>query len=208
MDGVFMKKFIAILLGIMLIFGLFYASDCEQQRQELTQNIVRLHVVANSDSDEDQHLKLLVRDAVISYLEPVLSDVQDMEAASEQLTTRVEEIREVAYAVLMASGCKDKVGVTLCKEAFDTRHYDTFSLPAGVYSSLRITIGDGEGHNWWCVVFPSLCLPATGEGFRDVAAGAGFSDTMSGSLSGKKQYKVRFFFMDVLGKLENFLKMY
>ncbi len=203
-----MKKFIAILFGILLVFGFFYISDCEKQRQELTQNIVRLHVVANSDSDEDQHLKLLVRDAVISYLEPALSGVQDMEVAAERLSTKLDGIQEVASTVLQRNGSEDRICVSLCKENFDTRHYDTFSLPAGVYSSLRITIGDGDGHNWWCVVFPSLCLPATGEGFRDVAAGAGFSDSISGSLSGKKQYKVRFFFMDVLGKLENFLNMY
>ena len=203
-----MKKFIAIVFVALLVFGLFYLSDCEQQRQELTRNIVRLHVVANSDSREDQHLKLLVRDAVISYLEPVLSGAENIDAAAQQLSSSLDGIREVASSVLLSHGAVDTVTVSLCKENFGTRHYDTFSLPAGVYSSLRITIGEGEGHNWWCVVFPSLCLPATGEGFRDVAAGAGFSDSVSGSLSGKKQYKVRFFFMDVFGKLENFFNMY
>ena len=202
-----MKK-IAILFAIMLVMGLFYISDCEAQREQLSQNVMRLHVVANSDSLEDQAVKLLVRDAVISYLEPVLSGVEDMASATEILSGKLDGIRNVAATVLQNNGSEDTVAVSLCKEKFDTRHYDTFSLPAGVYSSLRISIGNAEGHNWWCVVFPSLCLPATGEGFRDVAAGAGFSDSLSGSLSGKKQYKIRFFCMDVLGKLENLFSIY
>ena len=202
-----MKK-IAILLVILLAVGIIYVFDCEAQREQLSQNVMRLHVVANSDSREDQAVKLLVRDAVISYLKPVLSGVEDMASATEVLSGKLDGIREVAAGVLKDGGFSDGVTVTLCKEEFDTRHYDTFSLPAGIYSSLRISIGNADGHNWWCVVFPSLCLPATGEGFRDVAAGAGFSDSLSGSLSGKKQYKVRFFFMDVLGKLENFFNMY
>ena len=95
--------------------------------------------------------------------------------------------------------------VTLCKEAFDTRYYDTFTLPAGIYEALRITIGEGEGHNWWCVAFPSLCLSATSEEFADKAAGAGFPDSLTGALDGEEKYEVRFFLLDALGELEKFL---
>lgn len=197
---------IALLAGLVLCVLSGVLAVNTQNR--LAEKVVRLHVLANSDSEEDQALKLLVRDAVVSYLEPVLSDVQDMASAKARLSVELEAIREVSTAVLRSNGSRDGVNVTLCSENFDTRHYDTFSLPAGVYSSLRISIGNAEGHNWWCVVFPSLCLPATGEGFQDVAAGAGFSDSLSGSLSGKKQYKVRFFLMDIFGKLENLFTMY
>ena len=89
---------------------------------------------------------------------------------------------------------------TLDKEVFDTRYYDTFTLPAGVYEALRITIGEGEGKNWWCVGFPTLCLPATSEGFEDVAAGAGFPDTLTAALEGERGYRVRFILLDLLGK--------
>ena len=82
---------------------------------------------------------------------------------------------------------------------------DTFTLPAGIYEALRITIGEGEGHNWWCVAFPSLCLSATSEEFADKAAGAGFPDSLTGALDGEEKYEVRFFLLDALGELEKFL---
>ena len=90
-------------------------------------------------------------------------------------------------------------------EEFATRYYDTFTLPAGIYEALRITIGEGEGQNWWCVVFPTLCVGATVEEFEETAHCAGFSDGLTGALTGEDGYEVRFFFLDALGKLENFL---
>ena len=105
--------------------------------------------------------------------------------------------------MLDAEGVKDRANVTLTAEEFPTRIYDTFTLPAGIYDSLRITIGSGEGHNWWCVVFPSLCVPAATEGVADTAASAGFSDGLSGAITGQSGYDVRLFLLDCLGKLEN-----
>ena len=93
--------------------------------------------------------------------------------------------------------------VTLGKEVFDTRYYDTFTLPAGVYEALRITIGEGQGKNWWCVVFPTLCVPATSDGFEDVAAGAGFPDALTSALEGESGYELRFFLLDLLGKWQS-----
>ena len=85
------------------------------------------------------------------------------------------------------------------------RQYDTFALPSGVYESLRISIGEAQGKNWWCVVFPSLCMPAVGENFSDAAAGAGFDDGLTNTLQQKKGYEIRFFLLDWLGWLENLL---
>ena len=101
-------------------------------------------------------------------------------------------------------GSGETAKITFLKEEFDTREYDTFSLPAGVYESLRITIGEGAGKNWWCVVFPSLCVPATTEGFADTAAGSGFDNSLTGALGNNGGYKVRFFLLDCLGRIENF----
>ena len=81
--------------------------------------------------------------------------------------------------------------------------YETFRLPAGVYESLRIVIGTGEGHNWWCVVFPSLCIPATSSGFADIAVGAGFDSSLTAALEGQAGYEIRFYLLDQLGRLEN-----
>ena len=105
--------------------------------------------------------------------------------------------------MLAQAGFPDTATVSLCLEEFATRVYDTFTLPAGLYESLRIVIGEGEGQNWWCVMFPSFCLPATSEGFEEVACGAGFSDTLTQTLEG--EYEIRFFFLDALGAVENFL---
>ena len=94
--------------------------------------------------------------------------------------------------------------VTFCKENFGTRLYDTFRLPAGIYEALRITIGEGEGQNWWCVAFPTLCVPATSEGFEGVAAGAGFPDRLNEALKDQESYSIRFFLLDCMGRVENF----
>ena len=106
---------------------------------------------------------------------------------------------------LAKEGSAYSINVRLGEECFDIRHYDTFSLPSGVYTSLRIEIGKAEGKNWWCVAFPSLCMPATSEKFTEVAADAGFSDQLTESIAKSDKIEIRFFFLDFLGNLENFL---
>ena len=179
---------------------------CTLQRQDaLEQKVIRLHVIANSDSEEDQSIKLQVRDAVLNSLQSDLNKIADVNEARAYLQAKLPQIQAVANSVLKATGCDCEAVVTLCKEAFDPRYYDTFTLPAGIYEALRITIGEGEGHNWWCVAFPSLCLSATSEEFADKAAGAGFPDSLTGALDGEEKYEVRFFLLDALGELEKFL---
>ena len=174
-------------------------------RQRLREELIRLHVVAASDSEEDQALKLRVRDAVVESLQLEMDNVTDIEQAKAYLQENLPKIERVANQVLAEAGCTDTVQVSLMLEEFETRVYDTFSLPAGIYESLRIIIGEGDGKNWWCVVFPSLCIPATSEGFEDTAAGAGFPDALTGALEGEKGYEVRFFLLDAMGSLENLL---
>ena len=190
-------------VGICLILAaLVWCGTLLSDRQKLNEDLIRLHVVANSDSQADQEIKLRVRDAVVSSLQSDLAKVADVEEAKAYLRLNLAKIQQIANDVLEKAGFDGEAVVTLCREAFDTRYYDTFTLPAGIYESLRITIGEGSGHNWWCVVFPTLCLPATTEGFADTAAGAGFSDSLTGALTGETEYQVRFFLLDALGKLE------
>ena len=174
-------------------------------RQRLNEELIRLHVVANSDRVEDQELKLLVRDAIIASLRQALADVRDTEQAKEYLQENLPKLQELANKTLDAAGSAQQAVVTLCREGFPTRQYNTFSLPAGIYEALRVTIGDGAGKNWWCVVFPSLCVPQTSQGFSDTAAGAGFPDALSGALTGEEPYQIRFYLLDKLGELEKFL---
>ncbi len=172
-------------------------------RQLLNEDLIRFHVVADSDDPEDQQVKLLVRDAVVESLSEDLSQLADVEQAKAYLQENLPKIQQIANQTLAAAGVEEEAVVSLCREAFQTRVYDTFTLPAGVYESLRIVIGEGEGHNWWCVVFPTLCLPATSEGFAETAQTAGFPDSLCGALTGEEEYTLRFYALDALGELEN-----
>ena len=174
-------------------------------RQQLREGLIRFHVVANSDSPQDQAVKLQVRDAVLESIRADLQNVADVEAAKAYLRENLPKIRQIADETLAAAGFSQETAVSLCREAFDTRVYDTFTLPSGVYESLRIVIGEGQGHNWWCVAFPDLCLPAASEEFADAAAGAGFSDSLTDTLADSEEYEIRFFLLDALGRLENIL---
>jgi stage II sporulation protein R len=139
----------------------------------------------------------------MEYLLSALEALPTAEEAKAWLEAHLQEIKAVADRILAENGFKETATVTVQKETFTTRKYDTFVMPAGVYDALRITVGEGQGQNWWCVVFPQLCLPAVSEGMEAEAAGAGFSDTLTGTLEG--EYEVRFFLLDWLGWLENFL---
>jgi len=204
MGGVFMKKLTKTIALCLLLAALVWCGTLFADRKNLGENLIRLHVVANSDSEEDQSLKLQIRDAVMTYLQKNMDTAATAKQAKQWLQTHLAELQMVANNVLAQAGSSDSAAVSLQQETFDTRQYDTFSLPAGVYEALRITVGNGEGKNWWCVVFPSLCLSATSEGFEDTAAGAGFPDSLTGALSEDGGYEIRFFFLDWLGKIENF----
>ena len=170
----------------------------------LEENLVRLHVVANSDSQEDQDLKLQVRDAVVEQLNQVMGTLDSAQAAKDFLSAHLTEIQQTANEVLQEAGSQLKAQVSLALEEFPTRVYDTFQLPAGLYEALRITIGEGEGHNWWCVVFPTLCVPASSEGFQETAEAAGLSDRLAGTLTQDNGgYEIRFRLLDWLGQVKN-----
>ena len=200
-----MKKLIKCVFACALLAAFVWCGTIIADRQRLNEELIRLHVVANSDSAEDQELKLLVRDAIITSLRQALADIRDTEQAKEYLQENLPKLQELANKTLDAAGSAQQAVVTLCREGFPTRQYNTFSLPAGIYEALRVTIGDGAGKNWWCVVFPSLCVPQTSQGFSDTAAGAGFPDALSGALTGEEPYQIRFYLLDKLGELEKFL---
>lgn len=199
-----MRKMLGLTLVCVLLGATVWFASVISDRQMLNENVIRLHVVAHSDSPEDQQIKLLVRDELNRQLEPAMSEISDASEAKQYLQSALPQLEQAANAVLAAEGCPQRATVTLQKEAFSTRHYDTFSLPAGVYNALRVTIGDGAGKNWWCVVFPRLCLPTSQEEFTDTAAGSGFQQPLTGALQQEEGYEVRFFLLDWLGWLENF----
>lgn len=184
-----------------LITCVIWGASLLSDRKALNEGLIRFHVVANSDSEQDQAVKLRVRDAVLESIQEDLKQVANIDQARDYLQENLPKIQSVAEQTLQSLGVDTTAVVSLTKEAFDTREYDTFRLPAGIYEALRITIGEGEGKNWWCVTFPTLCLPTTGDGFRETSVGAGFSQTLTDSLS-SEDWEVRFFLLDAMGRLE------
>lgn len=135
----------------------------EATQVQLASQVIRLHILANSDSEEDQALKLEVRDRVLETTSALLAGETEPQAAAILLNQHLEDIAQTAAQELSAQGHDDRVEVRLEQTWFPTRQYQGISLPAGNYLALRVLIGAAEGHNWWCVVFPNLCLPAVSE---------------------------------------------
>ena len=167
----------------------------------LYDNVIRLHVLANSDSAEDQALKLKVRDAVLADTEGLLQDAASRDEAEAILKQHLPAIKQTAAETLAKEGVIAPVTVTLDFENYPTRQYEGLAFPAGEYLSLRILIGEAEGQNWWCVLFPPLCLSAASDARETEAI------CLSAGLTGEQyrliantdstQYKLRFKILEV-----------
>lgn len=166
-------------------------------QQQIAEKTLRLHVVANSNSQADQAHKLVVRDAVLAQVQTLTADCVD---AYEAKTVILENLEQIARSAAQVSPYEIKV--SLATERFPTRNYETFSLPAGEYPALRVQIGSAQGENWWCVVFPSLCTAATSDAVEQCAQVGGFEKTESDFISGgEDEYKLRFKTLEWLQKL-------
>lgn len=202
-----MWKLLKSVVALLLVIGAVYTYSVYKDKQTLNEQIIRLHVVADTDDPADQELKLQVRDEILRLVHAIKEGASSKEEALTRLREQLPALEEAANAVLSKEGKEYHAAVTLDEEAFPTRFYDTFSLPAGIYDSLRVTIGSGQGKNWWCVVFPDLCMPAASAEVEDAAVAAGFSDTLSKTLTRQEGYEIRFLVLDCFGKLQNFLHM-
>ena len=168
--------------------------------EEIYSQTIRLHVLANSDSEEDQAEKLLVRDAVLAYLEDSLAQSGSYDSALSAVGDHLEGIRKRAEESL---GNKYAVRVELGREKYPVRQYENYSLPAGEYTSLRVLIGEGEGKNWWCVLFPRLCTSrATEEEMYEEFIAAGFSPEQYRLIKNESspKYKIRFRILEILSE--------
>ena len=164
--------------------------------EEIYTDVIRLHIIAASDTEEDQALKLTVRDAVQRVYGSALTSYPDRDSAAEAAREMLPGIQVLAEQTLREAGCDQPVAVTLTEEEYPTRDYETFALPAGRYLSLRILIGEAAGHNWWCVLYPPLCLDTATEG-------EALSDAEWGLLTenGGGKYRVRFKVLEWLKEL-------
>lgn len=190
-----------LLFACMILTGGYFLTA---QQRDLSSKIVRLHVVANSDTDADQAVKLKVRDAVLETTGRILSG--QPEDPKQALADNLTQIQQAANRCLLEHGSSDQAVVTMGRELFPTREYETFSLPAGTYTALRVTIGQGQGHNWWCVVFPSICMTASTNEFEKAAQTAGLTNKEIGLITEENDgYVLKFKTLELIQKLRNYL---
>ena len=151
------KGILAIVMVSLLVTGIAFASYSEDVNSGLSQNLLRLHVIANSDS-EDQQLKRDVRDVILDYMKKELKDFETIEDAKSQVNNNLDKIKILAEDEIRRQNKAYRVKVMLGNFPFPTKMYGDITLPAGTYEALRVVIGEGEGQNWWCVMFPPLCF--------------------------------------------------
>ncbi len=161
-------KVCGVLSAVLICATFLVVGLCPVRGEEAVyESVVRLHVLANSDSEEDQARKLRVRDAILEVTAPLMEGCEDREEAVRVLEERKGTLIEAAEAALRSEGCEDTVTVTLSWEEYPERRYDSFCFPSGEYLSLRVMIGEAEGQNWWCCLYPPLCRSAATVGQKE-----------------------------------------
>lgn len=205
----FKKIEIAAAFGIVisLLFGAIAAAQGTAQARSVSEKLVRLHIIANSDRKEDQDLKLKVRDALLPMAAEITKTAQDKQTAQMLLKNSSELMRKRAEEELCKNGCGDSVELSFEKCYFPTKKYNDFSLPAGEYDAVRVIIGQGKGKNWWCVMFPPLCVPEA-EGQAEVFAEIGGLD--KGEIAfisdDGEQYKIKFKAAEICAEIYHKIK--
>ncbi len=158
------KRFL-ILLTLFICYTFISAfSYASQVSQHISDSVFRLHIIANSDTEEDQNLKLLVRDSVLEYMKQISKDVSSKEEVIELMNNNLDSFQKIAQETIKNNGYDYEVNMKIGKFNFPTKEYGDIALPAGMYDALRIEIGEAKGHNWWCVMFPTLCFVDIGSG--------------------------------------------
>ena len=190
-----------ILIATFTIIGLYVLLGFLPIHSEaaIYDNVLRLHVLANSDSSEDQALKLEVRDRILEETATLFKDCKTKDEAREAVESNLDKIREIAEQTVREAGYDYSVSVSLGEEEYPTKNYEECCFPAGEYLSLRVMIGEAEGENWWCVLFPPLCIDAAGES-REVFAEVGLTDEQYSFITetDNPKYKVRFKLLEVI----------
>lgn len=190
---------LALLMGVAaaMLVGVWLSG----QQRALATELVRLHVIGASDSEEDQAVKLLVRDAVLAQAEAILEGVETREEAEQILDAHLEELARAGAEVAQGA----EVTAYLAEDVwFPTKEYTDFSLPAGRYTALKLIIGEGEGRNWWCVVFPPLCMGSVSEVTREVG---GFTPGQISLITGESEgYVVKFRALELWNRLAEFFR--
>lgn len=154
----FKKTEIAVAIAFVLVLFISNLNTLSAEVQEIRSNTLRLHIRANSDTEEDQALKLKVRDEITKQCAHLFTNAKNEEEAKQITKENLKEIEKVSLKVIKENGYNYKVKVQVVNMYFETRKYETFTMPAGYYDAVTVDIGSGEGKNWWCVLFPPLCV--------------------------------------------------
>ncbi|MBE6533522.1 MAG: stage II sporulation protein R [Ruminococcaceae bacterium] len=196
------KRILTLFLTLTLLIGILAILPIHSESQ-IYDSVLRLHVIANSDSEEDQALKLLVRDAVLEKSKEFLKDIPDRQNAELIITQNLESLRLVAEQTVIDNGYSYPVAITIGKEKYPTKNYESCAFPAGEYTSLQIMIGNATGQNWWCVLFPPLCLSAATD--KDAYAAVGITDSQYQIITDNKspKYKMRFKILESFSEFLN-----
>ena len=191
---IFNVSLAAALIFSVLLSMVSFNAKCENLRE----NVFRLHIIANSDSKTDQQLKLKVRDAILNESDALFLGADSLEDAIALTKENVPKIEKIAKETIREEGYDYSVSVKVEESFFDTRVYDDFTLPAGVYEALRVEIGAAKGKNWWCVLFPSICVGAAGD-LGDTA-----SEDAVEIATGGSRFIVRFKIIEVYESIKNY----
>ena len=180
-----MKKLSIAMALAMCITVLVSVAQFDAGCEKIREDVLRLHILANSDSADDQYLKLLVRDEIVAVSENLFADCKSRSDAETAARANINLLQSAAEKVLVEQGSDYAVSVRVDDSHFDTRHYDDVTLPAGDYAAIQVVIGEGKGQNWWCVMFPQMCLPAATKQNKSLGKG----DEIVGNY---QKYKVKF----------------
>lgn len=195
-----MKLFIKSACVAFVLTVIYSIIPFQAQCTDISNEVFRLHILANSDSEKDQDLKMKVRDTVLEYTKSLFENASSKEEAEAVVFDNIEEINAVAKSVVMENGYNYPVKTEITNMYFTTRYYDSYTLPSGMYDALRITIGSGNGHNWWCVMYPSICISSAVEG--DKKAKETF-DSSQYDIVKNEQYEYKFFIVELFENLCN-----
>lgn len=200
-----MKKTIlkieASILIAIIICCVFNINSFSQQCDSIRGKMLRMHVIANSDSEEDQSLKLEVRDAVLSAGKEIFDGSITSKEAIEKISPHIDMLEQTALKVIKDNGFDYNVKITVAEEYFKTRTYDnSVTLPAGYYTAIKVIIGEGKGENWWCVMFPPMCLPSA---VAECEISDVLTDDETNIVSDNEKYKFRFKIVEVFQELFN-----
>lgn len=182
---------ISMAIGIVLTVMISCLVEFKSTYDNLQENVLRMHILANSDSPQDQELKLKVRDALLENSVEIFGDCDNIEDAESQVYEKLDLIQEIAENVIAENGYDYQVTAELTNMQFDDRTYDNIVMPSGYYDAIRITIGEAEGHNWWCVMYPAMCVSAVSEENQSVAEDY-FNDSTMDMLESHDSYELKF----------------